>query len=109
MKIENKNTTPNLNDESGLIIETFANDDTIENTKGDLKASTKKNSEAIVIFDRVQTKLKISTKGKIYRQRVGHYIPIIGPLFSSVYANFVIGKTRCLRKVDAMNFKKLAV
>lgn len=65
--------------------------------------SIKKNG--ILIYQEAKTKLQISNSGKIYKQKVLSYIPIIGPLFSSVYANLCIGKTRCLRMEDSKKFK----
>lgn len=65
--------------------------------------SIKKNG--ILIYQEAKTKLQISNSGKIYKQKVLSYIPIIGPLFSSVYANLCVGKTRCLRMEDSKKFK----
>lgn len=65
--------------------------------------STKRNG--ILIYQEAKTKLQISKSGNIYKQKVLSYIPIIGPLFSTIYANLCIGKTRCLRSEDSKKFK----
>lgn len=62
--------------------------------------------DGILIYEEARRKLQISKGGRLYKEKIAHYIPFIGPIFSLIYANLVIGKTRCLRDEDAYKFKK---
>ncbi|MGL4950961.1 MAG: hypothetical protein ACRC4M_03990 [Mycoplasma sp.] len=72
--------------------------------QNNVKEAKPKKTPGIFIYQEAKDKLKINSKGKIYRQKVWSYLPVIGPLFSLIYANVVVGKTKCLRKEDAKKF-----
>ncbi|MGL4948024.1 MAG: hypothetical protein ACRC42_01420 [Mycoplasma sp.] len=80
-----------------------------DQSKENLLASTSGYNKVpgIFVYEEAREKLNISKRGKIYRQKFSAYLPVVGPLCSMVYANAVIGKTKCLRKEDAKIFKGL--
>lgn len=61
--------------------------------------------KGILIYEEAQKKLDVSDSGKLYKQKFYNYIPIVGPICATVYANFCLGKTKCLRNSDMMLFK----
>ncbi len=73
-----------------------------------LQGASTKPIKGILIYEEAQKKLNISDSGKLYLQKFYNYIPIIGPIIALVYANYCIGKTKCLRNTDQMLFKGLA-
>ncbi|MGL4952142.1 MAG: hypothetical protein ACRC4L_04120 [Mycoplasma sp.] len=76
----------------------------MNNNEQEIAIPSSKESKRIFIYEDAQQKLKINRSGKIYRQNILHYIPFLGPILSLIYANFVIGKTKCLRMEDSKRF-----
>ncbi len=73
-----------------------------------LQGASTKPIKGILIYEEAQKKLNISDSGKLYLQKFYNYLPIIGPIIALIYANYCIGKTKCLRNTDQQLFKGLA-
>lgn len=73
-----------------------------------LQGASTKPVKGILIYEEAQKKLNISDSGKLYLQKFYNYIPIIGPIIALIYANYCIGKTKCLRNTDQQLFRGLA-
>ena len=73
-----------------------------------LQGASSRPIKGILIYEEAQKKLNISDSGKLYLQKFYNYIPIIGPIAALVYANFCVGKTKCLRKSDRLLFRGVA-
>ena len=73
-----------------------------------LQGASSRPVKGILIYEEAQKKLNISDSGKLYLQKFYSYIPIIGPIASLIYANFCVGKTKCLRSSDRLLFRGVA-
>lgn len=73
-----------------------------------LQGASSRPIKGILIYEEAQKKLNISDSGKLYLQKFYNYIPIIAPIAALVYANFCVGKTKCLRKSDRLLFRGVA-
>ncbi len=74
--------------------------------EGDSQNLNKSFIHGIEIYEDTEDKLKISHSGKIYRYKIWHFMPLIGPLMSYIYLNHTYGKTRCLNFEDRALFRK---
>ncbi len=68
------------------------------------QAERKAPIRGILIYEQARKKLNISEKGSLYRQKWFSYLPIFGPTCSFIYANYCLGKIKCLRRRDEVLF-----